>query len=205
MLHFGTVSETVTCFHPLPLQLFIILVALELLLLCLRSLYFCMAVEKVGALLRMVLIVIKVSGTFRHLAALLLPSWFPSPDMRYFFLMLVFLLVCWHGYPAALTYSALWYVPSHSLLPQDMRYFFLMLVFLLVCFGLTFSVLMSPASSEKLNLVTLVGRSSTGEVAGSEVQVFGSLEVGHALRQWECDQLGNAHMQATPGKKHARQ
>ena len=42
------------------LQLFIILVALELLLLCLRALYFCMAAEKVGALLRMVLIVIKV-------------------------------------------------------------------------------------------------------------------------------------------------
>lgn len=41
-------------------QLFIILVALELLLLCLRALYFCMAAEKVGALLRMVLIVIKV-------------------------------------------------------------------------------------------------------------------------------------------------
>lgn len=42
------------------LQLFIILVALELLLLCLRALYFCMAAERVGALLRMVLIVIKV-------------------------------------------------------------------------------------------------------------------------------------------------
>lgn len=67
--------------------------------------------------------------------------------------------------------------------PQDMRYFFLMLVFLLVCFGLTFSVLMSPASSEKLNLVTLVGSSSTGEVAGSEVQVFGSLEVGFVQQQ----------------------
>jgi preprotein translocase subunit SecG len=75
-----------------------------------------------------------------------------------------------------------------------MRYFFLMLVFLLVCFGLTFSVLMSPASSEKLNLVTLVGSSSTGEVAGSEVQVFGSLEVSHAANhasyQWDCDQSG---------------
>jgi hypothetical protein len=42
-------------------QLFIILVALELLLLCMRMLYFCMAAEKVGALVRMVLIVIKVS------------------------------------------------------------------------------------------------------------------------------------------------
>lgn len=46
----------------LHLQLFIILVALELLLLCLRALYFCMAAEKVGALLRMVLIVIRVSA-----------------------------------------------------------------------------------------------------------------------------------------------
>lgn len=41
-------------------QLFVVLVALEVLLLCLRSLYFFMAVEQVGALLRMVLIVIKV-------------------------------------------------------------------------------------------------------------------------------------------------
>lgn len=45
-------------------QLFIILVALELLLLFLRALYFCMAGEKVGALLRMVLLVIKVGGSF---------------------------------------------------------------------------------------------------------------------------------------------
>jgi hypothetical protein len=41
-------------------QLFVILVAVEVLLLCLRSLYFCMAFEQIGALLRMVLIVIKV-------------------------------------------------------------------------------------------------------------------------------------------------
>lgn len=41
-------------------QLFIILVALQLLLLCMRMLYFCMAAERVGALVRMVLIVIKV-------------------------------------------------------------------------------------------------------------------------------------------------
>jgi hypothetical protein len=40
-------------------QLFIILVALEVLLLCLRALYFCMAL-KVGALLRMVLTVMRV-------------------------------------------------------------------------------------------------------------------------------------------------
>jgi preprotein translocase subunit SecG len=58
-----------------------------------------------------------------------------------------------------------------------MRYFFLMLVFLLVCFGLTFSVLMSPISSDKLNLVSAVGSSTDGAVANSEVQVFGSLEV----------------------------
>lgn len=60
---------------------------------------------------------------------------------------------------------------------QDMRYFFLMLVFLLVSFGLTFSVLMSPISSNKLNLVSAVGSSTDGAVANSEVQVFGSLEV----------------------------
>lgn len=60
---------------------------------------------------------------------------------------------------------------------QDMRYFFLMLVFLLVCFGLTFSVLMSPTTNSKLNLVSLVG-TSPGTVASSELQVFGSLEVG---------------------------
>lgn len=42
------------------LQVFVILVALEVLLLCLRMLYFCMAYEHFGALLRMVLIVIKV-------------------------------------------------------------------------------------------------------------------------------------------------
>lgn len=62
------------------------------------------------------------------------------------------------------------------ILLQDMRYFFLMLVFLLVSFGLTFSVLMSPISAEKLSLVSLVA-DRAGEVAGSEVQVFGSLEV----------------------------
>lgn len=37
--------------------------ALEVLLLCLRMLYFCMAYEHFGALLRMVLIVIKVRAT----------------------------------------------------------------------------------------------------------------------------------------------
>lgn len=42
-------------------QTFVILVALEVLLLCLRSLYFCMALDQIGALLRMVLIVIKVN------------------------------------------------------------------------------------------------------------------------------------------------
>jgi len=62
---------------------------------------------------------------------------------------------------------------------QDMRYFFLMLVFLLVSFGLTFSVLMSPATTSKVNLVSLVGTApgTEGAVAGSELQVFGSLEV----------------------------
>jgi hypothetical protein len=64
-----------------------------------------------------------------------------------------------------------------------MRYFFLMLVFLLVSFGLTFSVLMSPISAEKLSLVSLVA-DRAGEVAGSEVQVFGSLEVRPCRSQW---------------------
>ena len=61
-----------------------------------------------------------------------------------------------------------------------MRYFFLMLAFLLVCFGLTFSVLMSPVTTSKLNLVSLVGTApgTDGQVASSELQVFGSLEVG---------------------------
>lgn len=69
--------------------------------------------------------------------------------------------------------------PTHPHM-QDMRYFFLMLVFLLVCFGLTFSVLMSPTTNSKLNLVSLVGTSpgTEGTVASSELQVFGSLEVG---------------------------
>lgn len=62
-----------------------------------------------------------------------------------------------------------------------MRYFFLMLALLLVSFGLTFSVLMSPVNNNKLNLVGLVGSvadsNGTASVAGSELQVFGSLEV----------------------------
>lgn len=56
--------------------------------------------------------------------------------------------------------------------PQDMRYFFMMLLFLLISFGLTFSVLMSPASTARLNLVSAA---DTAQVA--QVQVFGSLEV----------------------------
>jgi hypothetical protein len=61
------------------------------------------------------------------------------------------------------------------LLVQDMRYFFMMLVFLLISFGLTFSVLMSPASASRLNIMGLVGSSEV--VADQQVQVFGSLEV----------------------------
>lgn len=49
--------------------------ALELLLLCLRALYFCMAAEKVGALLRMVLIVIKVSLGAVHLLQWILAAY----------------------------------------------------------------------------------------------------------------------------------
>ena len=60
------VSDMAMRHTPPQTQLFIILVALEVLLLCLRALYSCMAAEKVGALLRMVLIVIRVSGP--HLA-----------------------------------------------------------------------------------------------------------------------------------------
>ncbi|KAI8473405.1 MAG: Ion transport protein-domain-containing protein [Monoraphidium minutum] len=70
-------------------QAFVVLVALEVLLLCLRMLYFCMAYEHFGALLRMVLIVIK--------------------DMRYFFVLLVFML-CSFG----LTFSVLLSTPSDS-------------------------------------------------------------------------------------------
>lgn len=75
-----------------------------------------------------------------------------------------------------------------------MRYFFLMLVFLLVSFGLTFSVLMSPISSEKLNLVSLV-TDTNGQVANSEVQVFGSLEVGG----WT---LGSSKLHAAQSVRH---
>jgi hypothetical protein len=39
---------------------YVILMALEFLLLCLRMLYFCMALDQIGALLRMVMMVIKV-------------------------------------------------------------------------------------------------------------------------------------------------
>ncbi len=46
------------------MQAFTVLVAMEALLLSLRSLYFCMAWEHLGALLRMVLIVIRVSLSF---------------------------------------------------------------------------------------------------------------------------------------------
>lgn len=46
--------------HPGTCQAFVVLTALEVLLLCLRALYFAMAYEHFGALLRMVLIVVKV-------------------------------------------------------------------------------------------------------------------------------------------------
>ena len=46
-------------------QAFVVLAALEVLLLCLRALYFCMAYEHFGALLRMVLLVIKVRARCR--------------------------------------------------------------------------------------------------------------------------------------------
>jgi hypothetical protein len=48
-------------------QVYVILMALEFLLLCLRMLYFCMAIEQIGALLRMVLIVIKVRQSDLHM------------------------------------------------------------------------------------------------------------------------------------------
>lgn len=50
-------------------QAFVVLAALEVLLLCLRALYFCMAYEHFGALLRMVLIVIKVRCALRVFCA----------------------------------------------------------------------------------------------------------------------------------------
>lgn len=59
---------------------------------------------------------------------------------------------------------------------RDMRYFFMLLIFLLISFGLTFSVLMSPASTARLNIISLVG-SSTTDASAADVQVFGSLEV----------------------------
>lgn len=63
-------------------QVFVTLVAMEVLLLSLRLLYFCMAYEHFGALVRMVMIVIR--------------------DMRFFFLLLIFLL-----FSFALTFSIL--------------------------------------------------------------------------------------------------
>lgn len=235
--------------------------ALELLLLCLRALYFCMAAEKVGALLRMVLIVIKVraaAGLCTHVSILLLKAivhayapgrrrtvpcaqrfqkdWSkvpgplrhigcpgkrvtcPTPYLRkggdagdesvphagpdrHFRLLRPLLVAAIWGVAACVSISPephqlylvhgrrtslVWneetvnmqsYLLCFICNLQDMRYFFLMLVFLLVCFGLTFSVLMSPISSDKLNLVSAVGSSTDGAVANSEVQVFGSLEV----------------------------
>lgn len=59
-IHCRTDHLVVCCVRACCPQLFIILVALQLLLLCMRMLYFCMAAERVGALVRMVLIVIKV-------------------------------------------------------------------------------------------------------------------------------------------------
>lgn len=159
--------------------------ALELLLLCMRMLYFCMAAEKVGALVRMVLIVIKV-GTNRdclstawhsrecrsiaqHITAKELAA---APRLQLQYTV--------HR-PCHCKYTVAQQCCFCCVL-QDMRYFFLMLVFLLVSFGLTFSVLMSPVSSEKLNLVSLV-TDTNGQVANSEVQVFGSLEV-RAEQSW---------------------
>jgi hypothetical protein len=183
--------------HCFPVQLFIILVALELLLLCLRALYFCMAAEKVGALLRMVLIVIKVGAEKK-----LLLRFGNSPsvaatdnDQKASALQGDCHCFCWVRCVQACGGCA---TQCDTVQPQnttqrhcspatrmqDMRHFFLMLAFLLVCFGLTFSVLMSPGTSgEKLNLVSMVGSASSGSVAGSEVQVFGSLEVSRAEEQ----------------------
>jgi hypothetical protein len=53
---------------------------------------------------------------------------------------------------------------------RDMRYFFMMLLFLLISFGLTFSVLMSPATASKVNIVSLMG---SRQVAIDEGQVRG--------------------------------
>jgi len=62
-IHPPTHPSTHPSIHPpIHAQAFVVLVALEVLLLCLRMLYFCMAYEHFGALLRMVLIVIKVGG-----------------------------------------------------------------------------------------------------------------------------------------------
>lgn len=57
-----------------------------------------------------------------------------------------------------------------------MRYFFMMLVFLLISFGLTFSVLMSPVSKARLNIISAVASNEITDNT-AEVQVFGSLEV----------------------------
>lgn len=63
-----------------------------------------------------------------------------------------------------------------------MRFFFMMLLFMLISFGLTFSVLMSPASKARLNLISAVA--SNEVVSTAEVQVFGSLEV--RCRGFDC-------------------
>jgi hypothetical protein len=55
---------------------------------------------------------------------------------------------------------------------RDMRYFFMMLLFLLISFGLTFSVLMSPATTSKVNIVSLMG---SRQVAIDEEEQVGDL------------------------------
>jgi hypothetical protein len=63
---------------------------------------------------------------------------------------------------------------------RDMRYFFMMLLFLLISFGLTFSVLMSPATTSKVNIVSLMGSS---QVAIDEEEQVGD---GHHLPVAAC-------------------
>jgi hypothetical protein len=72
---------------------------------------------------------------------------------------------------------------------RDMRYFFMMLLFLLISFGLTFSVLMSPASTSKVNIVSLMG-SRQVEVDEGQVRGAGSLlftELGSYTYAAACD------------------
>lgn len=71
-----------------------------------------------------------------------------------------------------------------ALMCQDMRPFFMLLAFLLISFGLTFSVLMSPATTSRVAISSLAGAAEVAVAGQGDMQVFGSLEVRgtHALR-----------------------